>query len=86
MKFDDFQINSDNTWQIGSGDNTRNYSDVFFKFGVALVGPGSIGREGSPEVVEFYKNNPKKTNWGNWLTEVKKSQWLILRKGRSTKL
>ena len=31
------------TWQIAAGDGTRDYADVFLRFGVILVGPGSEG-------------------------------------------
>ncbi len=31
------------TWQIAAGDGARDYSSVFLKFGVILVGPGSPG-------------------------------------------
>jgi hypothetical protein len=30
-------------WQVAAGDGTRDYADVFLKFGVILVGPGSEG-------------------------------------------
>ena len=30
-------------WQVAAGDGSRDYSDVFLKFGVILVGPGSEG-------------------------------------------
>jgi len=30
-------------WQIAAGDGSRDYTDVFTKFGVILVGPGSDG-------------------------------------------
>lgn len=32
-----------NIWQIAAGDGNREYSDVFLRFGVILVGPGSYG-------------------------------------------
>lgn len=30
-------------WQVAAGDGSRDYADVFLKFGVILVGPGSAG-------------------------------------------
>lgn len=30
-------------WQVAAGDGSRDYADVFLKFGVILVGPGSEG-------------------------------------------
>jgi len=43
-------------WQIAAGDGTRDYTDVFLKFGVILVGPGSEGDYFSNRDVY---NNPK---------------------------
>ena len=30
-------------WQVAAGDGSRDYADVFLKFGVILLGPGSEG-------------------------------------------
>lgn len=30
-------------WQVAAGDGSRDYSDIFLKFGVILMGPGSEG-------------------------------------------
>ncbi len=30
-------------WQVAAGDGTRDYTKVFLKYGVILVGPGSAG-------------------------------------------
>ena len=84
MKFSAQEINSKNTWQIGTGDDTRMYHDVFIKYGVAFVGPGDPGIEGDPETALFYKNNPKVKNWGAVLKQVKVGDWMIARKGKST--
>lgn len=46
MRFTEDILNVDNTWQIGTGDDTRSYFDIFSTYGVALVGPGDPGREG----------------------------------------
>ena len=32
-----------NIWQVAAGDGSRDYADIFLKFGVILVGPGSEG-------------------------------------------
>lgn len=39
-------------WQIGAGDGARDYSDVFLRFGIILVGDGSTGeyKPGHPEM------------------------------------
>ncbi len=82
MKFSENVINKDNTWQIGTGDDSRQYQDVFFRYGVALVGPGYPGKEGDPSTQAFYKNHPGIKNWGAVLAQVIPGQWLIARKGK----
>ncbi len=84
MKFTSKDINPKNTWQIATGDNTRNYSDIFLKYGVALVGPGDPGEEGLDETSLYYTLNPLQKNWGKVLKEVKVDEWIIARKGKQT--
>lgn len=84
MKFTATEICKNNTWQIGTGDGTRSYFDIFLRYGVALVGPGDPGMEGSPEAKLFYAANPYRNNWGEKLKKVKKDEWLIARKGKQT--
>jgi len=81
MKFSSTEINSNNCWQIGTGDGTRSYLDIFLKYGVALVGPGDAGREGESKTNLFYKLNPDIRNWGAVLKKVKLNEWIIARKG-----
>jgi hypothetical protein len=69
-------------WQIGSGDGSRGYSQVFFDLGVALVGPGDPGREGEEKTAEYYRLHPEAKNWGAKLKKTKPGDWIILRKGR----
>lgn len=69
-------------WQVGSGDGTRSYAQVFFDFGVALVGPGDPGKEGDTKTKTYYKNNPGVNNWGAKLGQLQPGEWIILRKGR----
>ncbi len=45
-------------WQIAAGDSSRDYSDVFLKFGVVLVGPGSEGN--------YFLNKDAYNNPNNW--------------------
>ena len=33
-----------NVWQVSGGPANRDYSDIFIKYGVALIGPGDAGR------------------------------------------
>lgn len=81
MKFTALDINKSNAWQIGTGDGTRMYHDIFLKYGVALVGPGNPGKEGSREAQLFYTVNPNAKNWGKVLNQVRKDEWIIARKG-----
>ena len=47
-------------WQVAAGDGSRDYADVFLRFGVILVGPGSPGDYFSNKIVY---NNPD--SWAN---------------------
>lgn len=45
-------------WQVAAGDGSRDYADVFLKFGVILVGPGSEG--------DYYSNKDVYNNPDSW--------------------
>jgi hypothetical protein len=45
-------------WQVAAGDGTRDYADVFLKFGVILVGPGSEGN--------YFENKDAYNNNESW--------------------
>lgn len=75
------ELNKANAWQIGTGDGSRSYSWLFFKYGVAVVGPGDPGEEGSESAMQYYAANPTHTNWGGVLNGVKEGDWLIARPG-----
>ena len=55
------------TWQIAGGPSDRSYVDVFFKYGVGLIGPGDTGpwtpeRDADPEfdpAVKQFARDPK---------------------------
>ncbi len=83
MKLTEKDLHPGNTWQVGTGDGTRNYGEIFLKYGVALVGPGNPGKEGGPDAAAFYQQYPQVKNWGAVLTGVRKGDWIIARKGRS---
>jgi hypothetical protein len=78
------KLNIDNkrTWQIGSGDSSRDYSNVFLEFGVALVGPGDPGDDRNSKAEEYYKGHPNENNWGSVLRQVQPGHWIILRSGQ----
>jgi hypothetical protein len=50
-------------WQIAAGDGNRDYSDVFLKYGVILVGPGSEG--------PYHENKEVYDNDESWATQPK---------------
>ena len=45
-------------WQVAAGDGTRDYADVFLRFGVILVGPGSEG--------DYFSNRNAYDNPDSW--------------------
>ena len=45
-------------WQVAAGDGSRDYSDVFLKFGVILVSPGSEGG--------YFANKDAYNNTASW--------------------
>jgi hypothetical protein len=75
------ELNKENTWQIGTGDGSRGYVGLFFKHGVAVVGPGDPGEEGTEVAKRYYTDNGTITNWGGVLNQVKVDHWLIARPG-----
>lgn len=79
-------IGNKTLWQIGSGDGTRDYSNICLKYGVAILGPGNPGsaKNETIQTKQYYKDNPNVTNWGKKLLEVKKGDYILLRKGLST--
>ena len=81
MRLTPAEINSKNCWQIGTGDDTRSYLDIFLKYGIALVGPGDPGKEGEPNTKLFYETNPEVRNWGAILSNVEIGEWILARKG-----
>jgi hypothetical protein len=46
-------------WQVAAGDGSRDYSDIFLKFGVILMGPGSEG--------SYFENIGAYTNPESWV-------------------
>ncbi|MHB8338973.1 MAG: hypothetical protein ACYDEE_16280 [Ignavibacteriaceae bacterium] len=82
MKFNSTDINPRNCWQIGTGDGTRSYFDIFLKYGVALVGPGDPGIEGEPGTELYYLTHRNDRNWGKILKQVEENEWIIARKGK----
>ena len=45
-------------WQVAAGDGPRDYADVFLRFGVILVGPGSEG--------DYFSNRDAYNNSDSW--------------------
>ncbi len=74
------QIDNARIWQIGSGDETRSYSDICLNYGIAMVGPGGPGDARKPETAEFYKKTSWR-DWGSYLLEIAENDYVILRRG-----
>lgn len=75
-----FTINNTPVWQIGSGDDTRSYSDICLNFGIAMVGPGKPGDARKPKTADFYKKIGWR-DWGSALLQVADNDYVILRRG-----
>jgi hypothetical protein len=73
-------------WQIMNGDAGRDYSQVFFEFGVALAGPGD---NGPLDLVDTAKNGKYSASdlakiWP--LTQMKRGDRIILKAGQTEML
>lgn len=44
-----------NYWQIAAGDGTTDYTDIFLKLNVALIGPGNNG--------DYFDNKKPMRKW-----------------------
>ncbi len=70
-----------NYWQIANGDDSRDYSSIFLRYGVAFIGPGNIGP------IDVAKNIPRYEEIGRWkdvkpILELKAGDRIILKNGR----
>lgn len=67
-------------WQLMNGDQTRDYSDIFLRFGVACIGPGEPGPfvsenfEKYRAIEEFDKIKP--------ILEIKEGDRIVLKNGQ----
>ncbi len=76
------KINNETIWQVGSGDGTRDYSNVCLEFGIAIVGPGRPGDARLPKTREHYQIT-KQMDWGAYLKDLKLNDIVLLRRGQS---
>lgn len=66
-------------WQIGSGERTRPYADIFLRYGVGLIGPGDPGSWTPERVDEDYEGG-----FVRWIaSEVETGDVFLLRTGAS---
>lgn len=79
MNFTDKSI-----WQVAAGDGSRDYADIFLKFGVILVGPGSEGN--------YFDNKETYINQQHWAyrpfiptiaEQMKQGDFVVLKKPQS---
>jgi hypothetical protein len=66
-----------NYWQVAAGDGGRDYSEVFLKYGVMLIGPGDPGEYFQNE--QYYKNIYK-PNITVFAEQVKDGDIVVLKK------
>jgi len=66
-------------WQIASGSAGRSYADVFFRHGVALIGPGDAGRWSTDRTDDDYGCSFVR----RFATEPAPGDIIVLRAGRS---
>ena len=82
-----------NYWQVAAGTSGRDYSDVFLRYGVMLIGPGRLGP--LSENRELYKEHQEGTHVLRFVEQVKcgdhvilkrphRKQWHIVAVGRVT--
>jgi hypothetical protein len=67
-------------WQLASGDQTRDYSEVFLNFGIASLGPGNPGPL-SEKTIVIYKEK-KEYDKIKWIQQVEEGDRIILRSGQ----
>jgi len=67
-----------NYWQVAAGDGGRDYSEVFLKYGVMLIGPGDPG--GYFENKEYYKNTYKSNDITVFAEDVEDSDIVVLKR------
>ncbi len=67
-----------NYWQVAAGDGRRNYSEVFLKYGVMLIGPGDPGEYFQNE--QYYKNIYKPNDITVFAEQVKDGDIVVLKK------
>ena len=73
-----------NIWQVAAGDSSRDYTDVFLKFGVILVGPGCEGPYSDHK--EYYKKFGKRKTFIKTLAEeLSKGDLVILKRPNGQK-
>lgn len=66
-----------NYWQVAAGDGVRDYSEVFLKYGVMLIGPGDPGEYFQNK--DYYKNIHR-TDIPVFAEQVKDGDIVVLKK------
>ena len=70
-------ITSETTfWQLYNGDSGRDFSELFFNFGVACIGPGRAGKYDENE--QWYIDNQESRKIKP-ITEIKKDDIILLK-------
>lgn len=77
-------LNKENTWQVGTGDGSRSYAQVFFDLGIACLGSGDPGPWADEKAMLHYNTNKADKKKVGSLAKVKEGEWVIARKGLNT--
>ena len=72
-----------NYWQVAAGQGTRDYSDVFLKYGVILIGPGNPGPVSENRT--SYVKHPKGARVIAFAEDLKHGDRVILKRGHRKK-
>ncbi len=65
-------------WQVGAGDSGRDYSEVFLKYGVMLIGPGDPGEYFQNQ--EYYRKVYKPNDITMFAEQVKDGDIVVLKR------
>lgn len=73
-----------NYWQVAAGDGERDYSKVFLKYGVMLIGPGDPGEYFKKKDYYDDKGRYKPNDVKYFAEQVKEGDIVVLKRPRST--
>ena len=67
-----------NYWQVAAGTSGRNYSDLFLRYGIMLIGPGNPGSvRKNPDAFTGHKSGPRVMTFAN---EAQRGDTVVLKR------